>query len=217
MPAFALIIFQLIVFIFSAIVHEVSHGFVAHKLGDDTAKSMGRLTLNPFKHLDFFGSFLVPLLFVISGSNFIFGWAKPVFYNPNNLKNPKTGAAIIASAGPISTLILAVVFGIILRISAMFLNFNSGGTFAPALVLLLNIIIYINILLAVFNLIPIPPLDGSKLLFAILPDRFYKAQRFLEQYGTILLLILLFSGILNFISPITTWLEILIAGKWAIM
>ncbi|TSC96687.1 MAG: peptidase M50 [Parcubacteria group bacterium Athens0714_26] len=215
LPVSALITFQLIVFIFSAIVHEVSHGFIAHKLGDDTAKSMGRLTLNPFKHLDFFGSFVVPLLFVISGSNFIFGWAKPVPFNPQNLKNPKIGAAIIASAGPISTLILAVIFGIILRTAGLFLNFTGG--FGPALVLLLNIIIYINILLAVFNLIPIPPLDGSKLLFAILPDRFYKAQRILEQYGAIFLLILLFSGILNFISPITTWLETLIAGKWAIM
>jgi len=146
-------VFQIIVLIFSAVIHEISHGFTAEKLGDPTARLAGRLTLNPFKHLEFFGSFILPLsLYFLSGGRFIFGWAKPVPYNPLNLKNPLRGGALIALAGPLSNFIIAIVFGIIL---------NIIGPNTPISSLFL-IIIYINVLLGVFNLVPIPPLTVQK-------------------------------------------------------
>jgi Zn-dependent protease len=195
-------VFQIIVLIFSAVIHEVSHGFTAEKLGDPTARLAGRLTLNPFKHLEFFGSFILPLsLYFLSGGRFIFGWAKPVPYNPLNLKNPLRGGALIALAGPLSNFIIAIVFGIIL---------NIVGLNSPISSLFL-IIIYINVLLGVFNLVPIPPLDGSKVLFGILPNKrwTYKLMIILESYGMILLILFLFFGF-NLIIPIIQFLVNLI-------
>jgi len=195
-------VFQIIVLIFSAVIHEISHGFTAEKLGDPTARLAGRLTLNPFKHLEFFGSFILPLsLYFLSGGRFIFGWAKPVPYNPLNLKNPLRGGALIALAGPLSNFIIAIVFGIIL---------NIIGPNTPISSLFL-IIIYINVLLGVFNLVPIPPLDGSKVLFGILPNKrwTYKLMIILESYGMILLILFLFFGF-NLIIPIIQFLVNLI-------
>jgi Zn-dependent protease len=197
-------VFQIIVLIFSAVIHEISHGFTAEKLGDPTARLAGRLTLNPFKHLEFFGSFILPLsLYFLSGGRFIFGWAKPVPYNPLNLKNPLRGGALIALAGPLSNFIIAIVFGIIL---------NIVGLNSPISSLFL-IIIYINVLLGVFNLVPIPPLDGSKVLFGILPNKrwTYKLMIILESYGMILLILFLFFGF-NLIIPIIQFLVNLIVG-----
>jgi len=188
-------VFQLITLIASVIIHEVSHGFVAYRLGDSTAKDMGRLTPNPLKHLDFFGSFLFPLVLFLFGSPILFGWAKPVPYNPYNLKDPQKGGGLIAAAGPLSNLSVAVVFGLILKI------FSMSGIVDSPLFLFLQIIILINISLAIFNLVPIPPLDGSKILFAFLPPRFSKAQIFLEQYGFMFLLLFIFFGI-KLIQPI---------------
>ncbi len=198
-------IFQLITLIASVIIHEVSHGFVAHKLGDSTAKDMGRLTLNPLKHLDFFGSFLFPLVLFLFGSPVLFGWAKPVPYNPYNLKDPQKGGGLIAAAGPVSNLSVAVVFGFILKI------FSTSGMAASSLFLFLQIIILINISLAIFNLVPIPPLDGSKILFAFLPQRFLKAQIFLEQYGFMFLLLFIFFGI-RLIQPIISKIFMFLGG-----
>jgi len=195
-------VFQIIVLIFSAVIHEISHGFTAEKLGDPTARLAGRLTLNPFKHLEFFGSFILPLsLYFLSGGRFIFGWAKPVPYNPLNLKNPLRGGALIALAGPLSNFIIAIVFGIIL-------NIIGPNTLISSLFL---IIIYINVLLGVFNLVPIPPLDGSKVLFGILPNKrwTYKLMIILESYGMILLILFLFFGF-NLIIPIIQFLVNLI-------
>ena len=195
-------LFQIIVLIFSAVIHEISHGFIAEKLGDSTARLAGRLTLNPFKHLEFFGSFILPLsLYLLSGGKFIFGWAKPVPYNPLNLKNPLRDGALIALAGPLSNFFIAIFFGLIL---------NIVGYDAPISALFL-IIIYINILLGVFNLVPIPPLDGSKVLFGFLPNKkwTYDLIRFLESYGMILLIFFLFFGF-NFIIPIVNFLVNLI-------
>ena len=195
-------VFQIIVLIFSAVIHEVSHGFTAEKLGDPTARLAKRLTLNPFKHLEFFGSFILPLsLYLLSGGRFIFGWAKPVPYNPLNLKNPLRGGALIALAGPLSNFIIAIFFGIIL---------NIVGPNSPISALFL-IIIYINILLGVFNLVPIPPLDGSKVLFGILPHKkwAYDLIRCLESYGMILLILFLFFGF-DSIMPIVNFLVNLI-------
>ena len=171
-----LLIFQIIVLFFSMSVHEVFHGLVAYRLGDDTAKVMGRLSLNPFRHIEIFGSIILPLFLVLTNSPILFMWAKPVPYNPLNLKNPKTGAALIGLAGPLSNFFLAIIFGIIIRLIGAFM---PG---AIVLILFFNIIVYLNILFAVFNLVPIYPLDGSKLLFAFLPDKYHEAQRFMEQY-----------------------------------
>lgn len=176
-------IFFLIIIIFSAIIHEYAHGWTASQLGDPTAKDMGRLTLNPLAHVDWFGTILVPLLLWLSHAGFIVGWAKPVPYNPYNLRNPKRDPALVAIAGPASNIIVAVVFALLVRLLPMN-NFTA----------LLSVVVYANVLLAVFNLIPIPPLDGSKVLFAVLPDSMRKVKFFLEHYGFFILLIFIFFG-----------------------
>lgn len=189
MSDFNLLIFQLAVLLMSVVIHEVSHGIVALWQGDPTAKMMGRLTLNPAKHLDMWGSFLVPLgLFIFSGGNFLFGWAKPVPYNPYNLRNQKWGAAMVGAAGPLSNFILAATFGITLR----FFPATSELVFMQNLFQLFVIIVMLNILLGVFNLMPIPPLDGSKLLFSLLPPHMEHIKLFLERYGFLLLLFFIF-------------------------
>lgn len=207
---FLVLIFQFVVFIFSVMVHEVSHGLMAYRLGDDTAKQMDRLNLNPLKHLDFFGSILLPFLLVISNSPVVFGWAKPVPYNPNNLKNPGMGTAMIGAAGPLSNIVLAVIFGLLIRFGGGLLSVTL-----PPLILLLNIIVFINILLAIFNLVPIPPLDGSKLLFALLPGKFYRFQRILENYGLVILLFFLFFGV-GLIIPLVRFGYFLLVGEYGV-
>lgn len=204
-----LLIFELAILIFSVMIHEISHGYIAEYLGDPTARLAGRLTLNPLKHIDFFGSFLLPLmLYVLTAGTFVFGWAKPVPYNPNNLKNPAGGGAKIAAAGPISNLAIAAIFGVILRI------FSAAGFLSPALVGLLGVIIYMNVLLAIFNLVPIPPLDGSKVLFAFLPKN-EAGQRiifFLERYGMMLVILFIFFGF-QLITPVVDAFYAIFAGR----
>ena len=179
------IIFSIGVLIMSIVVHEVSHGYAAFMLGDSTAKYAGRLTLNPIKHLDFFGSFIVPLLSYSLGG-VIFGWAKPVPYNPYNLKNQRWGPGLVGVAGPLSNFFIAIIFGLILR-------FYSYLTFLPpSFFEIASLIVFINILLAVFNMVPIPPLDGSKVLFAVLPYKWHNIQMFLERYGLILVVFFIF-------------------------
>ena len=212
MGNFPISIFQLIVLIFSIVVHEISHGLIANRLGDDTAKKMGRLTFNPLKHLDPTGSIFIPLFLMIVNSPILVGWAKPVPYNPLNLKNPKTGSALIALGGPLSNLTVAAIFGILIRIIAPFINLQSNGALI-ALVMLFNIIVFINILLAIFNLVPIPPLDGSKILFALIPDKYWKVKNWLEKYGMILLLMFIFFGF-NLIIPAINGVYRLLVGQW---
>ncbi|MDP3729629.1 MAG: site-2 protease family protein [bacterium] len=207
-----ILLFQLIVLIFSVMVHEVSHGAVAYKLGDDTAKVLGRLNLNPLKHIDFMGSIFLPLFLILVQSPVLFGWAKPVPYNPHNLKNPKKGAALIGAAGPLSNLALALIFGLLIRL--------TGGIFGTtdtsvAVILFFNIIVFINILLAIFNLVPIPPLDGSKLLFALLPHRYSHIQHALERYGIFILIFFIFYGG-QLISPLMHSIYYFIVGQYAI-
>ena len=188
-----LTILSIIILIFSIIVHEVSHGFMADALGDPTARLQGRLTLNPIKHIDPVGSILVPLITMMSG--FTFGWAKPVLYNPYNLKNKRQGEFLIAAAGPASNILLAVIFGTILR----FMAAGAAG-FTPAMTVLAYVVI-INIVLAVFNLIPLPPLDGSKLLLAFLPNQYGKTRYMLERFAPLFVLIAAFI-LWQLISPI---------------
>jgi Zn-dependent protease len=190
----------------SVVVHEVSHGLTAFYLGDSTAKYAGRLTLNPVKHLDLWGSFVVPFLMIIS-FGFGFGWAKPVPYNPYNLKDQRKGPAWVALSGPLSNIILAIAFGIGARFIPLsytvkmeitrgifdFANLSTllSGSFPAIFFWIFMMILTINIFLAVFNLIPIPPLDGSKLLFAAFPISEQKKMA-LEQFGFIFLLLFIF-------------------------
>ncbi|MBI5045640.1 MAG: site-2 protease family protein [Candidatus Niyogibacteria bacterium] len=180
-------VFSVAVLIMSVVVHEVSHGYVAYRLGDMTAKYAGRLTLNPLQHLDFLGSFIVPAVTYLIGG-FIFGWAKPVPYNPYNLSNQKWGPALVALGGPAANLSIALVFGLFVRFTL-----HSAWIVLPtAFIQIVTLIVFINILLAVFNLVPIPPLDGSKILFALIPHRLQYITAFLEQYGMFLLLLFIF-------------------------
>lgn len=211
-----LISFYVVILLYSVIIHEVSHGIMALWLGDTTAKYAGRLTANPLSHLDFFGSFLAPLFMYLS-FGFAFGWAKPVPYNPYNLKNQKWGPALVAIAGPISNIFVAIIAAIIAKsISLPVLlektiinNFNEwstvsgiiSGSIGAIFYELLIMIIIINVFLAFFNLIPIPPLDGSKLLFSVLPIKI-ETQAMLEQFGFALLLFFIFF----FSSPLRIFL-----------
>lgn len=174
-------IFFIAILIMSVVIHEVAHGFVAEKYGDKTARYAGRLTLNPLKHLDLFGSIFLPILLYLS-TQFVFGWAKPVPYNPNNLSNRKWGTFWVAFAGILANLIIAVFFGILIRLSPYF-------TSSPDFLNITNHIILINLSLAVFNLMPIPPLDGSKIFFTLLPYSLQSIADFLERYSLILLVL----------------------------
>jgi len=207
METFIVLIFQLAVLLMSVVIHEFAHGWMAFYLGDSTAKYYGRLTLNPLKHLDFFGSFLVPLMiFVFSGGRAIFGWAKPVPFNPYNLRDQRFGVAKVAMAGPGANLLIALVFGLSLR-------FMPTEVFALAgLIQIFSLIVILNILLAIFNLIPIPPLDGSKILFTFLPHSWQKSRVLLEQYGMILLLLVIFFAF-QWILPLVFWIYQLIVGQ----
>lgn len=195
------LLFFFVIIIPSAIIHEYCHGWMANYLGDPTAKYAGRLTLNPLAHIDMWGTILMPLLlFLFSGGSFIFAYAKPVPYNLYNLRNQKYGPALVGLAGPAANLLVAFILGLLLR----FLPFSN-------FTLLLGIIVYANILLAIFNLVPIPPLDGSKILFALLPPSMDHVRFFLERYGLLILLLFVFFAF-DLIVPIIVGLFKLITG-----
>src|SRR3989339_455505 len=190
-------IFSLVILLFSVIIHELSHGYVAYSLGDPTAKYEGRLTLNPIKHLDPFGSVILPLLLFVAGSPFLFGWAKPVPYNPANLRDEKKGTFFVSIAGILANLILAIVFGILIRFAPLFI----GVAFLGAFYKIASIIVLLNLVLALFNLIPIPPLDGSKVLFSFLPVKYRYIENFLEKWGMFLLLFFIIF-LWSYVSPL---------------
>ncbi|MBU6231298.1 MAG: site-2 protease family protein [Patescibacteria group bacterium] len=177
----------IVILIFSVIVHEVSHGLMADRLGDPTPRMQGRLTLNPVKHIDPIGSIIVPIVTSLAG--FAFGWAKPVIYNPYNLKNKRQGEILIALAGPASNLAIAVIFGLIIRFTAAGVT-SASSPMLPFLEVA-SYIVLINILLAIFNLIPLPPLDGSKLFLAWLPNQYGRMRMTLERLGPIFILIVI--------------------------
>ncbi len=183
-------------------VHEMAHAFIAYKLGDNTAKNMGRLTMDPFKHLDWFGSVLIVL--------FGFGWAKPVPVNPANFKNPKKGMALTALAGPISNLLMAFLFMLIANGIGLIPATQDTIYYINMIYLFLFYAAVINITLAVFNLIPVPPLDGSRLLCAFLPDRLYFKVMQYERYFMLVILLLLITGVLDI--PINFLSDLLLRG-----
>jgi Zn-dependent protease len=182
-------IFIIAALIISIVIHEASHGYMANWLGDPTARLAGRLTLNPIPHIDPLGSVIIPGLLYLTGAGILFGYAKPVPYNPYNLRNQKWGEALVAAAGPGVNILIAVVFGLIVR-------FGDVLALDAAFLFIAGYIVYINILLACFNLIPVPPLDGSKILAAFLPLRarmsFEDLGRRIEQYGLIATIVFIF-------------------------
>ena len=183
------ILIPLVVLIFSAILHEVMHGFVANKLGDPTARILGRLTLNPIPHLDPIMSILVPALLIFSGSPIIFGAAKPVPIDPRNFKDPKKDMALAALAGPLTNLSLAIIAAFLIRFV-----FQDAPLISP----ILYMIVLYNLILTIVNLIPIPPLDGSKVLVAFLPNELARAYLSIERFGIFILFFLLLSPIGSF-------------------
>ncbi len=177
---------SIIILLFSVILHEVMHGYVALRFGDHTAQRAGRLTLNPLPHIDLFGTILLPGLLILSGSPILFGWAKPVPVNPLNFSNLRKGELLVSSAGILANFALAAAATILYHI----LN-GLPQTFPFLVGALLRFTVTINLVLAIFNLFPIPPLDGSKVLLSQLPYKLAKQYQKLEQYGFIILLILL--------------------------
>ena len=166
-------IFQIIVLIISVMAHEIAHGAAAYAFGDCTAKHHGRLTLNPLKHIDMFGSIILPLILVLTNSGFILGWAKPVPYNPYNLRNRRLGEFCVSIAGILTNFLIAIIFAVIIKFAVVF-NLSQS---------------VIDVTLGVFNLVPIPPLDGSKILFTLVPYKYEHHLQTLERYGFYFLII----------------------------
>lgn len=201
------IIFGIAIVIMSVVIHEVSHGFMALYFGDQTAKVLGRLTLNPLKHLDPIGSVIVPAVLIMTGAPFPFGWARPVPYNPRNLVGGRKAELLVAAAGVIANFSIAIIFGLLIRLAIM-----TGYASAP-FITIASVIILANLGLGIFNLLPIPPLDGSKIVSRLLPVGLFNSVRKYEQYSFVLVLgLLFFLWQFDFISPIITFLFSLITG-----
>jgi Zn-dependent protease len=209
------ILMLIIGFLVALTIHEAAHAWMSDRLGDPTAKLSGRLSLNPLAHIDIYGTVLVPLFLILLRFPLIFGWAKPVVFDPYNLKNPRRDAALISLAGPGANLALAIACSVILRI--------ISDPFSPYsfLISLLTPIIALNVVLAIFNLIPIHPLDGGKIFIGLLPEKDAReADVFLTRYGMIILILLIFpifggaSPVFVVLTPIISFLlKILIPGN----
>ena len=192
--------------------HETAHGFVANRLGDPTARLMGRLTLNPLAHIDMVGTIIMPaMLLILSNGQFVFGYAKPVPINPSNFNNPKKDMAMSAAAGPISNISLAIISALILKLLVLPLSALLPSAITTPLTLMLMQSIKWNIVLAVFNMIPVPPLDGGRVLVGLLPHRQAVSYSRIEPYGMMIVIVLIISGIAKFfIYPIMALLLSLI-------
>jgi Zn-dependent protease len=194
------IVIMIVPLLFAVTIHEVAHGYVAYKMGDNTAMLAGRLSLNPIKHLDFFGSFFLPLLLKLTGSTIIFGYAKPVPVNFSNFRNYRKGTIYVSSAGVLANFALAIISGLLFQILTYFQPLWHASflkPFALDLYQMLGYSVLINLVLAVFNLIPIPPLDGSKILAMLLPVSLRLQYARMERYGMIIIILLLLTGSLS--------------------
>ena len=200
MPDFQTLLIYIIPLLFAITLHEAAHGWIASKLGDHTARMMGRVTLDPTKHIDPIGTLAIPLVLLISSSGFIFGWAKPVPINFNALRNGKNGMIWVALAGPGANIVMAVCWLFLMIIA---INMNIA-----VLIEMGRIGILVNCVLAVFNLLPIPPLDGSRVISALLPNRLAYQYNQLEQYGLYILLGLMFLGGFNYL--VRPWVELIL-------
>jgi len=188
----------IIALIISIIIHEMAHGYAANALGDPTARLQGRLSANPLVHIDPLGSVIIPALLFFGNAGILFGWAKPVPYNPYNLTNKKWGEALVAVAGPAVNVLLAFIFAMIIRLAGPL-------QLSDAFVGLASYIVYINLLLACFNMLPLPPLDGSKILMAVLPfpaqQKYQRLLSSIERYGFIVTFLFIFVFINVFWTP----------------
>lgn len=198
-------IFYFIVLIFSIIVHEVAHGLIAEREGDPTARNLGRITLNPLKHIDWIGSVLLPLVLILSGTNFLVGWAKPVPYNPDNLRDGRKSEAKVSIAGIIVNLSIAVFFSIVIR-TALYFHYGTASLLVAS-----GVIVLINLVLAIFNSIPLAPLDGFRFLNAILPARAMGVMRTIEQFSLPLLMLFIVFG-WSFAAPVISHLFTFLTG-----
>lgn len=190
-------LFSIVVLVISVMFHELAHGAVADRLGDPTARLAGRLTLNPLAHLEWMGSFILPLLCIISGSGFIIGWAKPVPFNPRLLKYQRWGPALVAIAGPLMNILIAVLCAIAFRLVAA-----HGGPVGFAQ--MLSVVVMVNVSLAIFNLVPLPPLDGHHILGALFERYRQWSNSLMRGYGfVIMILVILFAG--SIISPVVSF------------
>lgn len=205
---YAWIIRQLVVstipILIAIILHEVAHGFVAYKLGDPTAKMMGRLTLNPLSHIDIFGTILMPLLlFVFTNGQFVFGYAKPVPINPYNFKNPKRDMALSALGGPATNLLLALVSAVLLKYVLMpastIVPEGADAQILEPIARMFKASVIVNVVLATFNMIPIPPLDGGRVLMGVLPDRQAATLAKVEPYGFLIVILLVATGVAKYV------------------
>lgn len=198
--------------IFAITLHEVAHGFVASFFGDKTAKLSGRLTLNPIKHIDPIGTILVPLAMLMV-SNFVFGWAKPVPVDPRNMRHPKTDMAFVALAGPLSNILMAFFWGFVAKMALM----SDTSWLSIPLSYMGSAGITINVVLAVLNLIPLPPLDGGNVMLSILPGRAAYYYSMIEPYGFWILLLLIITNVLTIImSPFVYMLINLIGNVYGL-
>ncbi|MCL4353987.1 site-2 protease family protein, partial [Patescibacteria group bacterium] len=179
-------IITVIILVFSAILHEIAHGYVADRLGDPTARLLGRLTLNPKSHIDPVMSIALPLILILSGSPIVFGAAKPVPVDPFNLKEGRKDLAIVSIAGPLTNILIAIIASLLIKLISI-----SSVTFLVLTLPILMVIAQINLLLAIFNLLPIPPLDGSKVFSLLLPEKEARAYLSLESIGFFILILLL--------------------------
>ena len=207
-----LVLASVVIVIYSIILHEIAHGFMADRLGDPTARYSGRLTLNPLPHIDPIGSIIIPGLLALTHSPFLIGWAKPVPYNPYNLRNQKWGEALVAAAGPATNILIALFFGLLIR-------FSAPLAFSQDVLSVCAMAAYLNIVLAIYNLIPIPPLDGSKVLRALLPTRarmafadFERSVYTLGPLGLVLIGLLAIYILWPILSVAVGWLFVVITG-----
>ena len=197
------IIIKLLALFFAIVLHEIAHGYVAFRLGDPTARNAKRLTLNPLAHIDLFGSIILPGFLLLTHSPVLFGWAKPVPFNPAYFRDPKKGIMLVGAAGPLTNFMLAIISGMLVRV----IGPNS------LLGLFLVYLCITNVILGVFNLIPIPPLDGSRVILGLIPDSLVPVYLRLESVGFIIIFVLLWMGVLNrVILPVAHFFLVLLLG-----